>query len=104
MTGELEFIIDEKAAAKVVPSQAVQNGAVWVVRGGKLVRPDVTVGLRSVERAEIVAGLLPNDKVVISPIGSYEAGQRVRTGFIDPETAAGLNKPKEASNFKGFAG
>ncbi len=104
MTGELEFIMEEKASARVVPSQAVQGGTVWAVRAGEIVKPNVAVGLRSIERAEIVGGLGADDKVIISPIGTLKEGQRVRTTWMDPRTAAGLNKPKEASNFKGFAG
>ena len=102
MTGELAFVQAEKQDAAVIPSQAVQGGVVWVVRDDRLVRTDATIGIRSVERAEVTDGLAPTARVVISPIGALTDGQPVRTQYLDPATAAGLNRPKEASNFKGF--
>jgi HlyD family secretion protein len=103
MTGELAFVMAEKDRAQVVPAQAVQNGAIWVVRKGKLHRSEVRIGLRSVERVELLDPLPPGDRVVISPIGDLQEGQSVRTAYMDPQTAAGLNKPREVEgNFKGF--
>jgi HlyD family secretion protein len=92
MTGELAFIISAKDKALVVPSQALQGDAVWVVRDGRLVRTQPQIGIRSVERVEIVSGLQPGDRVVISPVGSMSEGQTVRMTYMDPITAAGLNK------------
>lgn len=92
MTGELAFIISAKDKATVIPSQAAQAGAVWVVRDGKLVRTEPQVGIKSVERVEILSGLQSGDRVVISPIGSMAEGQAVRTTYMDPVAAAGLNR------------
>lgn len=103
MTGELAFVVEAKDRAMVVPSQAMQGGAVWIVRDGTLLKSDATIGLRSVERTEIVSGLSPGDRVVISPVGNLAEGQNVRTTFMDAITAAGLNKPAhEEKAFKGF--
>ncbi len=103
MTGELAFIMASKERAVVVPSQAVQNGSVWVVRDGRLVRSQAQVGLTSVERAEVVSGLAPGDRVVISPIGTVTEGKLVRTTWVDPLAAAGLNKQAvEEQPFKAF--
>jgi len=103
MTGELAFILAEKSRALVVPSQAVQGDAVYIVHDGRLLRPQVTIGLRSVERTEILSGLNPGQRVVISPIGDLSPGRAVRTVFVDPGTAAGLNrKPVEEQPFKAF--
>jgi HlyD family secretion protein len=103
MTGELAFIMAAKDKALVVPSQAVQGGAVYVVRDQRLVKTDAIVGLRSVERSEIVSGLRPGDRVVISSVGEMQPGQVVRTKWLDPVTAAGLNrKPVEEQPFKAF--
>ena len=103
MTGELAFILASKDKAIVVPSQAVQNGNVWVVRDDRLVKTTPRLGLTSVERVEVVSGLQPGDRVVISPIGSMAEGQHVRTNWVDPVAAAGLNKPEvEEQPFKSF--
>jgi multidrug efflux pump subunit AcrA (membrane-fusion protein) len=103
MTGELAFILAEKAIATVVPSQSIQNGKIYVVRDGQIHEIDATIGLRSVQRTEVISGIKPGDHVVISPIGSIKPGQQVGTDYLDPKTAAGLNKePDQVGSFKGF--
>src|SRR5438552_9044396 len=94
MTGELAFVMAEKASAWVIPSQAVQSGVVWTVKDGVLSRPQIKLGLRSIERVEVVSGLSAQDQVVISALDSPVEGQRVRTQFMDPTAAANVNKPK----------
>lgn len=103
MTGELAFIMAEKGKAAVIPSQSLQQDRVFVVRQGKIEQADVTIGLKSVERVEIVSGLAPNDQVLISPIGTMNIGQAVRIQEVDPTAAANLNKKAAVDgNFKGF--
>ena len=103
MTGELAFIMAERARAIVVPSQAVQKGAVYTVQDGRLKRLDLELGLRGIERTEVRAGLKPGERIVISALGDMEEGRRVRAAYTDPATAAGYNKPKAVNdNFKGF--
>jgi multidrug efflux pump subunit AcrA (membrane-fusion protein) len=103
MTGELAIIHAEKASATVVPSQSIQNGKVYIVRDGQIHEVDAKIGLRSVQRTEIISGVKPGDRVVISPIGSMKGGQQVGTDYLDPSTAAGLNKePDQVGSFKGF--
>lgn len=104
MTGELAFVIEQKPSASLIPSQAVQNGRVWVVRDGRLAALDVRLGLRSVERTEVIAGLDPRDQVVISPVGAMTEGQRVLARLVNPVDAAALNRSASdaGSNFRGF--
>lgn len=103
MTGELAFILASKDKAIVVPSQAVQSGAMWVVSNDRLVRKSVQIGITSVERAEILSGLSPGERVVITPIGNLSEGRHVRTKWMDPAQAAGLNRPAtEEQPFKAF--
>jgi hypothetical protein len=102
MTGELAFIQEEKDKAWVVPSQAVQGSEVWVVRDGALTKAEVKLGLRSIERVEIVSGLSPKDQVAISALDSPTEGQKVRTKFMDPTAAANVNKPKVEKVFQDF--
>src|SRR4029078_12080818 len=104
MTGELAFITAEKPVATVVPAQAVQGGAIWLVRDGRLVKSDAKVGIKSIERAEVVSGLRNGDVVVISSVGNRSAGQAVRTQHTDARVAAGLNKPPPIEQaFKAFS-
>jgi multidrug efflux pump subunit AcrA (membrane-fusion protein) len=103
MTGELAFIMAERERAIVIPSQAVQNGAVFTVRDGRLKRLNLDLGLRGIERTEVRSGLSPGERVVISALGGMDEEQRVRVTYTDPATAAGYNKPKAVNdNFKGF--
>lgn len=102
MTGELAFIMDAKPVAMVIPSQSVQKDKVYVVRDGRLTVADVKMGLRSVERVEILSGLAAGDQVVVSPVGDMKEGQRVRTEEVDPQVAANLNKKIVEQPLNGF--
>jgi multidrug efflux pump subunit AcrA (membrane-fusion protein) len=102
MTGELAFVMAEKASAWVIPTQAVQSGIIWTVKDGLLAKPQVQLGLRSIERVEVVSGLSAQDQVVISALDSPAEGKRVRTQFMDPTAAANLNKPKVEKAFQNF--
>lgn len=94
MTGELAFVVERKEVAVVIPSQAVQAGEVWVVRDNKLAKTAVELGLKSIQRTEVLSGLKPGDEIVVSPIGNLTAGQKVRVSTIDPAAAAGIDEPE----------
>lgn len=94
MTGELAFILAERPRAVVIPSQAVQQGVVWVVNDGRLVRVTPRIGIRSIERTEVINGLPPGAQVVIDPVAGLDEGQSVRPRWVDPVVAAGLNTPE----------
>jgi len=109
MTGELALVVQSKDRAVIVPSQAVLPGrsasegsVVWLVRDNRAHRVDVTVGLRSVERTEIVSGVSPGDRVIISPVNALNDGQDVKVKFMDPKAAADLNKPVEETPMRGL--
>jgi HlyD family secretion protein len=103
MTGELAFEVAHKDRAMVIPAQALQGGVVWVVRNRRLSRADAAIGLKSVERVEVLSGVVAGDSVLITPIGKLDEGQAVRTQYVDPRTAALLNRPAEKQDaFKGF--
>jgi RND family efflux transporter MFP subunit len=102
MTGELAFIMTSKRQAAVVPAQAVQGNSLFVLRDHRVTRlDDVKFGVSGIERVEIVSGLSPNDRIIVSPVANLKLGQRVRETYIDPDTAAGLNKPKAKEIFRG---
>ena len=102
MTGELAFVMRSKDRAAVVPAQAVQDGGLHVVRDRRLVRvDDAVLGVSGVERVEVVGGLKAGDRVVISPVAELRIGQTVREVYMDPDAAAGLNKPKAKEVFRG---
>ena len=83
-------------------SVPVRPGVVWVVRDGRLLCRTVTVGLRSIERTEILDGLEAGDRVVISPAEGLTAGREVKVKYLDPIEAAAANRPVEQKAMKGF--
>jgi RND family efflux transporter MFP subunit len=66
MTVEVNIIYREKSAAVVVPTEAVVNNAVQVVRDGKIDRVPVSVGIRGSRNVEIV-GNVSKGTIVLSP-------------------------------------
>lgn len=103
MTGELAFIVESKEKTRVIPSQAVQGGDVWFVDSSQRIgKVKVEIGIRSVERVEVLSGLGPGVRVVISPVGTLTEGTHVNTTFLDAVTAAGLNKKAEEKAMRGF--
>ena len=94
MTGELAFIVEERERALVIPSQAVQAGAVWVVRSGRLERVQATLGLRSLERTEVLDGLRAGERVVVSAASDLGAGRKVRPRLVQPAGRAADEKPR----------
>jgi RND family efflux transporter MFP subunit len=101
MTGELAFVIDEHDNSAVVPSQALQAKKLYTVKDGKLAAVDPKIGLTSVERVEVLGGLNVGERVVISPVAGLHEGQAVRTTYMEPLAAAGINKPKPKELFRG---
>jgi multidrug efflux pump subunit AcrA (membrane-fusion protein) len=101
MTGELAFIEMAKKEALILPRQALQGDAFYVVRDGKLDRVEANAGVRNVTRVEVLGGIDRDALVMLSPVGSMQPGQAVRTQFVDPRVAADLNKPKDVEVFKG---
>ena len=63
-------------------------------------------GHHAADRAAAVVSFMPTGdelRFVISPVSESQQGKYVRWQYIDPVTAAGLNKPAAASSgFKGF--
>lgn len=106
MTGELAFVVTEKASAQILPSQAVQKGGVvYVIRDGRIVPDTPEIGVRAVDRVEVLSGIAPDARVVISPIAPGDVGKHARVTEIDPRAAAGLDPTgamKGAEAFKGW--
>ena len=78
MTAELNIVITERPDALLVPTTAVSDGQVWLVRDGRLHRQPVQTGIVGETKTEILAGLNQTDWVVIRPTAGWREGQRVR--------------------------
>ena len=68
----------------LVAASAVENdgtqAVVWVVKDEAVQRRAIATGERRGGDVEVLAGLRPGERVVDNPGGSFEDGQRVRTG------------------------
>src|SRR5271156_2974038 len=73
-----------------LPVQAVQSagegrGSVLAVNSNnQLERKDVTLGLQTANRVEIISGLVENEMVVYGEQGQYKPGERVEPKLVEP--------------------
>jgi multidrug efflux pump subunit AcrA (membrane-fusion protein) len=106
MTGELAFVIEQKAEAKVMPSQAVQkDGSVYVLQDGVIKRVTPEIGVRAVDRAELISGLDDNAHIIISALDPSFIGKHAREIVADPRAATGLETAtamRGANTFRGM--
>ena len=104
MTGELAFVVIERQQARILPSQALQGGAIYVVRDGVIERITPKIGVTAVDRIEVLEGLDAQTQVVISPIEETQVGKRPRVREVDPRSAVGLQAvgDKAQGAFKGW--
>jgi len=72
------------------------KATVLLVRNGKVQRQQVTLGLRGLDRAEVISGLKEGDQVLANPDASLEDGARVR---IKPQNILTEN-PANQNNTK----
>jgi len=82
MSVDVEVLTGRKEDALQVPSSAVMEREgqkfVYIVRGGKIVRSDITTGISNWDRTEILTGIAPGSDVVTSlEIKDLVPGSRV---------------------------
>lgn len=83
MSVEANIIVREVADATLVPGDAINNGAVWVVENGRAKRLPIEIGVRGTRMVEIRDGLAAG-ATVVSPFPSdLKDGARVRPAFVD---------------------
>lgn len=78
MTTEVNIIVREQRDALLVPSSAVADRHVWVVRDGKARRVPVRTGVVGDSRTEIQAGLRGDETVIVHPPSALRDGDAVR--------------------------
>ena len=94
---EVNIIHREKAAAVVVPAEAVAANAVQVVSSGKIRRVPVTVGIRGSRNVEII-GNVSKDTTVLSPARADLAdGTRVRVANVNVPAKPAPEAPVDAT-------
>jgi HlyD family secretion protein len=82
MSAIVRLQVREVADAVTVPAGAVFSAdgrdAVWVVRAGRAVRADVTVGVQGDDTIQIVSGVADGQQIVVGGTDRVRSGQQVR--------------------------
>jgi multidrug efflux pump subunit AcrA (membrane-fusion protein) len=78
MTVDANLVVTERQDALLVPSAAIQTGALWLVADGRLHRQPVRIGVAGALRTEILDALPPDAKVVATPSEDLRDGAAVR--------------------------
>lgn len=82
MTGEMNIIIGQREGALLVPTRALMSDRVFVVEGGRIQSRKVKMGMRTLERTEILEGIKEGDRVVVDNLDMFHAGQWVNASEL----------------------
>jgi RND family efflux transporter MFP subunit len=82
LTGEVSIVVGEHEAKALVPRRAVFDGFVFVVKDGRVERRKLTLGYTSLNSAEVLEGLQPDDEVIVDELDQFHPGDRVRTEVV----------------------
>ena len=78
MSVEANIVTREKANALLVPADAVQGNAVFVVDGSRIKKRAVTIGIRGTRAVEVLDGLKEGERVASPATAALTEGARVR--------------------------
>jgi multidrug efflux pump subunit AcrA (membrane-fusion protein) len=82
---QVRISVRERRGALVVPRAAVREGDkgrryVWVFDGDRVRRRDISVGVASASKYEVVSGLAPDDRVAEPADEELKDGMEIRAG------------------------
>jgi RND family efflux transporter MFP subunit len=77
MSVEANVVTREKAGALLIPTDAVSGSSVLVVKGGRVYKRTIEVGIRGTRAVEVVSGLAEGERVVAPVVGGLADGTRV---------------------------
>jgi multidrug efflux pump subunit AcrA (membrane-fusion protein) len=80
LSGEASIIRNRRESSLVVSRSALFNGAVFVVKNGKVERRSVEIGFKSLTAIEILKGVVEGETVAVSGLDALQDGQKVRIG------------------------
>ncbi|HEY6027086.1 MAG TPA: efflux RND transporter periplasmic adaptor subunit, partial [Pseudolabrys sp.] len=78
MSVEANIVTREKANALLVPADALQGNAVFVVDGGRVRKRTVEAGIRGTRAVEVLSGLVEGERVAAPASADLKDGARVR--------------------------
>jgi len=83
MTAETNIITRQSKNALLVPTHAIQQEHVWMVKKGKLAKQPLTLGAKGTEQTEVLRGLTEDALVVLHPDATMNEGTSVRTHRVN---------------------
>jgi RND family efflux transporter MFP subunit len=78
MSVEANIITREKPNALLIPADAVQDGAVFVLQGSRVRKREIKMGIRGTRQIEILSGLKEGERVASPAPTGLKDGARVR--------------------------
>jgi RND family efflux transporter MFP subunit len=78
MSVEANIVTREKENALLMPADAVQGSAVFVVDGGRVRKRTVTIGIRGTRAVEVLDGLKEGERIASPATAALADGVRVR--------------------------
>lgn len=78
MSVEANIVTREKPNALLVPADALQGNAVFVLDGGRARKREVTIGIRGTRSVEVLTGLADGERVASPAATELKDGARVR--------------------------
>lgn len=78
MSVEANIITREKPNALLVPADALQGNAVFLLDGGRARKREVTIGIRGPRSVEVLAGLADGERIASPAPTELKDGARVR--------------------------
>ena len=77
MTTENNIIIREEKDSLLIPTNVIVDDSLWIVKNKKLEKRKIKVGIKNIEKAQVLTGLDKNDLIVLNPKEDFEEGQKV---------------------------
>jgi multidrug efflux system membrane fusion protein len=84
MTAETNIIISKNDHALLVPTTAISDHKLWLVKDNKLVQQEIQQGAKGLKSVEILSGVAEGDTIVVQPTATLKSGASVRTHLVQP--------------------
>ncbi len=75
MNGDIEITVAEKENVLIVPSQAIDNNQLWILKNNKPEQVNFTDGLKTDTQAEITSGIKKGDLVITTGFDKLKTTQ-----------------------------
>ena len=82
MTAETNIVVGQRKNALLVPSSAVAQDKIWLVKDDRLMRRAVVTGAKGPEQTEIKSGVTENDLIIVRPDITLQEGRKIHANLI----------------------